>query len=222
MALRKKQKDFCNFFTFFSEKIKKWKEVKQMEYILMRHANDDGLNDTYCKIRDLASRNGVTLDRASILERMTSLAVDPSNAYVHPEVIEIARQREERRQELLRQHPDIQFENRNVLAETAGRINQRVSGRPLTIAYNNALRTEFTALAIARITGGNLIAGELEEAGQVYQWMRNHAGEDGLSLVVTHEPAIRRITGIWGQIPHSSAYFVGRLENGRITDFQEV
>lgn len=193
-----------------------------MEYILMRHANDSGLNDTYCQIRDLASRNGITLDRASILERMASLAVDTSDSYVYPEVIEIARQREERRQELIRQHPDIQFVNQNVLAETAGRINQRVSGRPLTIAYNDALRTEFTALAIASIIGGNLIAGELEKARDVYQWMHDHVGEDGLGFIVTHEPAIRGITGMSGQIPHSSAYFVGRPENGRMTDFQQV
>ena len=193
-----------------------------MEYILMRHANDDILDDTYYQIRDLASRNGVTLERASILERMASLAVDPDNAYVHPEVIEIARQRAERRQELLRQHPDIQFVRQNVLPEATARISERVSGRPLTIAYNNELRTEFTARAIARITGGNLIAGELEEAGHVYQWMHDHVGEDGFGLIVTHEPAIRGITRMWGRIPHSSAYFVGRPENGRMTDFQQV
>ena len=194
-----------------------------MEYILMRHADDSRLNDTYCLIRDLASGNGITLDRAAILERMASLEVDPSNAYVHPEVIEIARQREERRRVLLRQHPDIQFVNQNVLAETAGRINQRVSGRPLIIAYNDALRTEFTALAIARITGGNLIAGELEEARHVYQWIHDHAGEDGLGLIVTHEPAIRGITGMFsGTIPHSSAYFVGRLANGSRTDLTDL
>ena len=194
-----------------------------MEYILMRHANDDILDDTYRQIRDLATRNGATLERASILERMASLAVDPSDAYVHPEVIEIARQRAERRQELLRQHPDIQFVNQNnVLVETAGRINQRVFGQTLTIAYNDTLRTEYTALAIARIISGNLVAGELEEARDVYQWMHDHVGEDGFGVIVTHEPAIRGITRMWGQIPHSSAYFVGRLGNGRMTDFQQV
>ena len=194
-----------------------------MEYILMRHANDIGLNDTYCQIRDLASRNGVTLERASILERMASLAVDPDSAYVHPEVIEIARQRKETRQILLRQHPDIQFVNQNVLTETAGRISQRVAGRPLTIAYNDALRTEFTALSVARITGGNLVAGELEKAKHVYQWMDEHRGEDGLGLIVTHEPAIRGITGmLWGKIPHSSAYFVGRQANGSMTDMTDL
>ncbi len=193
-----------------------------MEYILMRHANDDILDNTYCQIRDLASRNGVSLEHASILERMASLAVDPSDAYVHSEVIEIARQRAERRQELLRQHPDIQFVGLNVLPEAARRISERVSGRPLTIAYNNTLRTEFTAQAIARITGGNLVVGDLEEAREVYRWMHDHVGEEGLGLIVTHEPAIRGITGMWGQIPHSSAYFVGRPENGRMTDFQQV
>lgn len=193
-----------------------------MKYILMRHADDSGLNDTYCQIRDLASRNGITLNRASILERMASLAVDLRDSYVHPEVIEIARQREERRQELIRRHPDIQFVNQNVLAKTAERINQRVSGQPLTIAYNNALRTEFTALAIARIIGGNLVAGKLEETRDVYHWMHDHVGEDGLGLIVTHEPAIRDITSMGGRIPHSSAYFVGRPENGRMTDFQQI
>ena len=192
-----------------------------MEYILMRHANDEQLNDTYCQIRDLAIRNSVTLDHQDILERMISLAVDKSSAYVHPEVVEIAQQREKKRQELLRQHPDIQFAE-NVLVETAGRISERVSDKLLTIVYNDVLRTEFTALAIVRITGGNLVQGELEEARDVYQWMHNHESEEGLGLIVTHEPAIRDITGIGEHIPHSSAYFLVNPENGRITDFQKL
>jgi len=194
----------------------------KMKYILMRHANDNVLDDLFYQIRDLACKNGVVLDKESILERMASLTIDSRDAYVHNEVKEIVRQREERHKEFQREHPGVQIRLLpNVLAETAKRINQRIEGQPLTIAYNDTLRTEFTARAIARVTGGNLISGKLLEANQVSHWMRNNKDYEGLSVIVTHEPAICGLLG-FSEIKYCGAYFISRVENGIIKEFQEV
>jgi len=158
-----------------------------MEYIIMRHANDLGFNDTYCKIRDSASK-GVTLSREDIADKMASLEIDSNSN----------------------------------LARTAGGISQRVTGQPLTVAYNDALRTEVTARAIARITGGNLVAGELQKGNEVYQWMQYHAGEDGLSVIVTHEPAIQGLLNIHKEVKHASAYFIGNVKNVGGGTFQQI
>lgn len=212
--------------------------ANSMEYILMRHADDSGLNDTYCKVRDIARRNGITLQPDEILERLVSLAIDTVGSYVHDEVIEIVKQREESIEKTIREYneearrrgyPDIVYPTKNVLAETINRMNRfitermnhMISGRTLTIAYNDVLRTEFTARAVAKVTGGNLVAGELKEANDVYQWMQVHSGEDGLSVIVTHEPAILRLLPIGRELKYSSAYFVGDVANVGKT-FQQI
>ncbi len=200
-----------------------------MEYILMRHADDSGLTDTYCKIRDIASKKGAALGHVDILERLVSLAIDPDGSYVHDEVVEIVREREEQFRKYIekaRKHGHqgiigIIRVAQNVLAETIGRINQMVANQPVTVAYNDALRTEFTARAVAKITGGNLVVGDLKEANDVYQWMQDHSKDDGLSVIVTHEPAILRLLPIVRELKYSSAYFVGDVANVGKT-FQQI
>jgi len=196
-----------------------------MEYILMRHVNDSGLSKTYHQIKDIATRNETTLEHEEILERIVSLKIDPKDSYVHDEVIEIVRQREEefrKYDEEARKHghPGIIRMNRNVLAETADRINQIVADQPFTIAYNNMLRTEVTAKAVAKITGGSLVAGELHDAHEVYQWMQNYSTKEGLSLIVTHQPAIQTLL-LGAEAKHSSAFLVGEITGERLT-YKEI
>tara|TARA_Y100000310_G_scaffold338140_1_gene426984 strand:- start:765 stop:1340 length:576 start_codon:yes stop_codon:yes gene_type:complete len=180
----------------------------------MRHANDSGLNRTYQEIKELARNNDLTLGHEDILERMVSLAIDPSDNYVHDEVIEINRQREDKIRQYDEEarksgHPGVIRRTSNPIIETAKKINQVVSDRPLIIAYNEILRTEFTARAIHKIIGGNLVSGKLYEAYEVRDWMKEHFGEDGASIIVTHEPALARLVHR-DVVPFLAAFNFGR------------
>ena len=170
-----------------------------MKYILMRHENEDRIDHIYDEIRKIGNKRGNTLSKDQIVERVASVLVDPKDSYVHDEVIEFVRQRDERYQELKerarREGIGIASIRPNRLLEAATRIKQLSTEYPtLTVAYNDSLKTEATAKAVSRVAGGTLEKGNLNEGEEVWQWMQNHK-EGGLAVIVTHQPAIGGVLG---------------------------
>lgn len=171
-----------------------------MKYVLMRHENEDRIDHIYVEIRKIGNERGNTLNEDQIVERVASVLVDPEDSYVHDEVIEFVRQRNERYQALkeraIREGIGIAPIGPNRLLKAATRIKQLSTEHPtLTVAYNDSLRTEATAKAVCRIAGGTLEKGILYKGEEVWQWMQNHKEGDGLAVIVTHQPAISDVLG---------------------------
>ena len=171
-----------------------------MKYILMRHENEDKIEHIYDEIGKIGSKISNTLSPDQIMERVASVLVDSTDFYVHDEVIEFVRQRNERYQALKesahREGIRVAPIGPNRLLEAATRIKQLSTEYPiLTIAYNDSLRTEVTARAVSRIAGGTLVKGNLYQGEEVWQWMQDHKDEEGLAVIVTHQPAIYGVLG---------------------------
>jgi len=191
-----------------------------MRYVLMRHENDDVTEWIYREIERLGEG---TLNKEQVMERVASVLVDPIGSYVHDEVKEYVRQREERHREsaerAAREGTRI-IEEPNKLLVVSKRVRELAGDQPLTVAYNDIFRTEITARSVARVVGGNLVAGRLYEAVEVYDWMREHQKDNGLAVIVTHQPAVQRILG-YVKARHSDAYLVSE-ENSRYKVVEEL
>ncbi len=183
-----------------------------MQYILMRHENEDRFDHIYDQIEKIGKLRKNSLDYKQIVERMASVLVDPREHYVHDEVIEFARLRDEQRlaneKKALEEGVEMAPVRPNRLLVAATRIKQLSTGYTgITIAYNQSLRTEVTARAISRVTGGILEEGKLYEGDDVRRWMQNHKEEEGLAVIVTHQPTIAAVLGKNAQ--NCDAFLVG-------------
>ena len=171
-----------------------------MKYVLMRHENEDKIDHIYDEIKKIGTKRGNALNNDQIVERAASVLTNLNDPYVHDEVRDFVRQRNEQyqafKEKALKEGIQMAPIRPNRLLEAATKIKQLSTEYPtLTIAYNDTLRTEVTAKAVSRVTGGTLVKASLYESEEVWKWMQNHKEEDGLAVIVTHQPAIGGVLG---------------------------
>ncbi|MBI4163640.1 MAG: hypothetical protein HY512_02145 [Candidatus Aenigmarchaeota archaeon] len=180
-----------------------------MKYVLMHHENEYDIDSFYREFDVRAQQRGVNLGSSEIIDRVASLYTDDKDS-PYPEVVEFCKERDERirvsDEGFIRSGRQPPKKASRTLFNTAHRIKELAAEQPVTIAYNDTVRTEVTARAVARVTGGNLVKGDLNEDFQVAKWVKMYNHQDGLTVIVTHQPAILSL--IRENAGYSRAYFV--------------